>query len=133
VDHPTVRVADPQLSDDELSALVPQAAADLARVGHTHWPLDRTVSGVRVVNAGSVSKPSALDLRASYALIDSTASGYQVEHRRVPYDVEAVIRADEQSRHPAAAFIISHFRGERRPWWADGANGREFIGGTRGG
>jgi putative phosphoesterase len=120
----------PRLSDDELSDLVAEAGADLVCVGHTHWPVDRTVRGVRVVNAGSVSNPSALDLRASYALVESTPSGYQVEHRRVVYDVETVITAVEQSRHPAGAYIISHFRGERRPWWADGDDGRELIGAT---
>jgi hypothetical protein len=55
-----------------------------------------------------------------YALIDATEAGYRVEHRRVEYDVEAVIQAVERSRHPSGSFIISHFRGERRPWWANG-------------
>jgi len=75
---------------------------------------------VRVINTGSVSNPLSLDLRASYALIDATEAGYRVEHRRVAYDVEAVIQAVERSRHPSGSFIISHFRGERRPWWANG-------------
>ncbi len=87
-------------------------------VGHTHWPIDRTVAGVRVINTGSVSNPLALDLRASYVLIDATKAGYRVEHRRVAYDVEAVIQAVERSRHPSGSFIISHFRGERRPWFS---------------
>jgi Calcineurin-like phosphoesterase superfamily domain len=102
---------------------IAEASADLVCVGHTHWPIDRTVAGVRVINTGSVSNPVALDLRASYALIDATEAGYRVEHRRVAYDVEAVIQAVERSRHPSGGFIISHFRGERRPWWANGRNG----------
>jgi predicted phosphodiesterase len=113
----------PALSDDELTALVAEASADLVCVGHTHWPIDRTVAGVRVINTGSVSNPVALDLRASYALIDASEAGYGVEHRRVAYDVEAVIEAVERSRHPSGSFIISHFRGERRPWWANGRSG----------
>jgi hypothetical protein len=96
-------------------------------VGHTHWPIDRTVAGVRVINTGSVSNPLALDLRASYALIDATKAGYRVEHRRVAYDVEAVIQAVERSRHPSGSFIISHFRGERRPWWANGTGGADVA------
>jgi hypothetical protein len=76
------------------------------------------VSGGRVINSGSVSNPAAFDLRASYAIIEATAEGLRVEHRRVAYDVEAVIEAVERSHHPSGAFIISHFRGERRPWWS---------------
>ena len=32
-------------------------------------------------------------------------------------DAEAVITAVERSHHPAGEYIISHFRGQRRPWW----------------
>jgi putative phosphoesterase len=113
----------PALSDDELSALVADASADLVCVGHTHWPIDRTVAGIRVINTGSVSNPVALDVRASYARIDATEAGYRVELRRVAYDVDAVIEAIERSRHPSGGFIVSHFRGERHPWWASGRNG----------
>lgn len=108
----------PQLTDAELGALVRSAAADLVCVGHVHWPLDRSAAGVRVINAGSVSNPVMPDLRASYAIIEAIQSGYAVRHVRVDYDHEAVIEAIKRSRHPAADFILSHFRGERRPWWS---------------
>jgi hypothetical protein len=117
----------PKLSDEELTLLVAHAAADLVCVGHTHWPVDRTAGGVRVINTGSVSNPIAFDLRASYALLESTAAGYRIEHRRVVYDVAAVISEIERSRHPAGGHIISHFRAERRPWWAGGADAIEFV------
>ncbi len=82
---------------------------------------------MRVINTGSVSNPVALDLRASYALIDASEAGYRVEHRRVAYDVEVEIEAVERSRHPSGSLIISHFRGDRRPWWANGKNGRAGL------
>jgi hypothetical protein len=44
---------------------------------------------------------------------------------RVEYDVGAVIQAIERSRHPSGGFIISHFRGERRQWWAGARDGQE--------
>jgi putative phosphoesterase len=108
----------PVLSDADLAALIGDAAADLVCVGHTHWPLDRTARGVRVINTGSVSNPSPPDLRASYAIVDADPSGYRVHHARAAYDAEAVITAVERSHHPASEYIISHFRGQRRPWWA---------------
>jgi predicted phosphodiesterase len=42
----------PALSDAELSALVGGASADMVCAGHTHWPLDRTVDGIRSYQCG---------------------------------------------------------------------------------
>src|SRR5438105_2295811 len=47
----------PGVSDDELASVLTGCGADLVLVGHTHWPFDRAVGGVRVVNPGSVSYP----------------------------------------------------------------------------
>ena len=46
--------------------------------GHSHTQFDRTVAGVRVVNAGSVGMPYE-DERGAYWLLD-------LVHRRTPYD-----------------------------------------------
>ncbi len=105
----------PALSDDELAARVSGGLADLVCVGHTHRPMDRTVGDVRVVNVGSVSNPATADLRACYALLDADDSDYHIEHRRVPYDYQAVIAAIEASRHPASAYIIQHFQRQSAP------------------
>jgi predicted phosphodiesterase len=59
----------PELSDEAVAAMVSGCQADLVVVGHTHWPLERRVAAVHVVNDGSVSNPWSTDLRASYALI----------------------------------------------------------------
>jgi len=99
------------MTDDELRSVLAGVAADLVCVGHTQWPIDHRVEGIRVITSGSVSNPVALDLRASYALIDAHQSGYQIDLRRVPYSCAAVIDAVVRSRHPAGDFIISHFRG----------------------
>jgi putative phosphoesterase len=78
---------DPVVSDEELGAQVASADADVVCVGHTHWPIDRTVGGVRVINPGSVSNPLAMDLRASYAMLDCSPTSLAVEHYRVAYDL----------------------------------------------
>jgi diadenosine tetraphosphatase ApaH/serine/threonine PP2A family protein phosphatase len=100
------------LSDAEM-------AADLVCIVHTHRPLDRTVSNIRVVNTGSISNPMPSDPRASYALVEATPLGYSVRHRRVAYDYAAVIAAVQHSRHPSGDYIIGHFRGQRRPGTPD--------------
>jgi predicted phosphodiesterase len=102
-DGPGIR---PELSDDELKALLADCEAELVVVGHTHRPLDRTVGGVRVVNLGSVSNPPAgEDPRASYVLLEAEETGYRVEHQRVEYDRRAVVRQVQRVRHPAAGYL----------------------------
>lgn len=110
----------PTTSEAELRSLLDGCAADLVCVGHTHWPLERRVDGVQVVNLGSVSNPFAPDLRASYALLEADERGHRVRYRRVEYDRAAVIAALRRVRHPAAAFIASFMLGQRRPGWARG-------------
>jgi putative phosphoesterase len=44
-------------SEDRLRPLFADVAADLVVCGHTHMQFDRTIAGVRVVNAGSVGMP----------------------------------------------------------------------------
>jgi putative phosphoesterase len=117
----------PRLSDAELGQLIGPATAELICVGHTHWPVDRRLGRQRVINPGSVSNPLALELRASYALIHASEEGFNVELRRVAYDVDAVVDAIIRSRHPSRDYILSHFRRERYPWWAGGTDGREHI------
>ncbi len=107
----------PGLSDEELHALLTNCEADLVCVGHTHIPLDRSVGGVRVVNIGSVSNPTAAGLQASYVLLDAQPSDYHLQFRQVTYDRQAVIAAVQQSRHPQSTFLIQFLRGEiRAPW-----------------
>jgi predicted phosphodiesterase len=102
----------PRLSEAELEALVKDCNADLICVGHTHIPLDRTVSGFRVVNLGSVSNPVTPELVASYAIVKANNSGYQLQLRRVPYDREAVMEAIRRARHPASDYLLGFMRGE---------------------
>jgi predicted phosphodiesterase len=98
--------------DDALARLLDGCDADLVLGGHTHRPFDRMIGDVRAVNLGSVSNPVAPDLRASYVVIDAGDDGYALEHRRVPYDCEAVIAALEALNHPGRDWLIKHHRGE---------------------
>jgi hypothetical protein len=110
----------PALSDSKLRALVGDCGADLLCVGHTHWPLDRQIDGIRVVNLGSVSNPWATDLRASYVLLDADSASLWLQHRRVSYDRQAVVESLRAVRHRAAQFIIDlYLRRHRPPWEAD--------------
>lgn len=107
----------PTMSDAQIAGLIADCGADLIFVGHTHWPLERTVGAARVVNLGSVSNPWPPDLRASYYLLRAGADSYALEHRRVDYDRAAVIEQLERVKHPGLDVLRAHFRGERRPPW----------------
>lgn len=93
----------PGTPDEELATMLNGQPSNLVLCAHTHVPLDRMVGGRRVVNPGSVGLPFDGDPRASYVLVELTpGGGYQVELRRVVYDVEAVIRHLFAIRHPTA-------------------------------
>jgi predicted phosphodiesterase len=107
----------PAQSDDELQALLAGCGAEIICVGHTHWPVDRSVAGMRVINLGSVSNPFPPDLRASYVLLDADASGYRLRHLRADYDREVVIEQAQRVGHPGADYITGFLRGTHRPRW----------------
>lgn len=108
----------PTMSDAEIGQIVAPAEADLIFVGHTHWALDRTVNGVRVVNLGSISLQVLPDLRASYVILEATEHGYSVEFRKVNYDHQGVVDQLAAQAHPAQATIAAFLNGRRRPFWA---------------
>jgi len=74
------------MSDEELDALLGDDPADLVVCGMSHVPFDRTVSGVRIVNVGSVGEaPTGGDAAFAHAVwIESTPGGVTVEPLVVP-------------------------------------------------
>jgi predicted phosphodiesterase len=102
---------DPRATDEEQGALLAGCDTDVVFGGHTHRPVDRRIGSVRAINLGSVSNPVAPDLRASYVILDADRDGYRIEHRRVPYDCDAVIAELERLQHPGRAWLTAHHRG----------------------
>lgn len=77
--------------DSELESLFEGVAADVVVCGHTHMQYDRTlVSGIRIVNPGSVGMPYEGARGAYWALL-----GPDVVFRRTEYDVEAAVAGIE--------------------------------------
>jgi len=82
-----------------LERIAGQADCDLLIFGHTHVPWTKEITGVRLINAGSVGKPKDGDPRACWVLI-TLAAGRPIEinFHRVAYDIAAMaaaIRATE--------------------------------------
>ena len=118
------RSTGPAVPDETVRAQLDDCGATLVCVGHSHWAEHRTfdtASGeIHLLNPGSVSNPWAPDLRASWALLDATAHGFTVEHRRVAYDIPAVLDALYRSGQPTPDNLALHFRGEFVPRWLGG-------------
>ncbi|HUW14338.1 MAG TPA: metallophosphoesterase family protein, partial [Anaerolineae bacterium] len=108
----------PAATQKDLRRMASDCDADLLLVGHTHWAMDVTVDGVRLVNSGSVSNPYPPDLRASYVTLEADETGTRLQHHRVSYDHQAVIEALQNINHPAADYIAGHMRGENLPHWS---------------
>jgi predicted phosphodiesterase len=62
--------------------------------GHTHRQFDRTIEGIRVVNAGSVGMPFG-GVDAEWLLL-----GEAVEFRRTAYDRAAAVRRVKATDYP---------------------------------
>ena len=74
----------------------------LAVYGHIHVPFVRSVSGMTVVNSGSVSLSHDGDSRAAYLIVDD----WRPHIRRVDYDVQREIKALHDRRYPHAVWIV---------------------------
>jgi diadenosine tetraphosphatase ApaH/serine/threonine PP2A family protein phosphatase len=110
-DEENIRLDTPE---SVLEAMLQGANYNLLLCAHTHLPCDRMVTGRRIINIGSVGLPFDGDPRASYILIKLLSGGdYQVEFRRVAYDVEAVVNQLVAVGHPAAEVSAYNLRTAR--------------------
>jgi predicted phosphodiesterase len=97
----------------EVKRLLAGVAAGTFVHGHIHIPSVRYVGRWRLVNVSSVGQPKDGDRRAAYSLFTWRDDGWQVEQRRVAYDVAAVERAIRQSGMPEAEQQIATLRRAR--------------------
>lgn len=94
-DSDDVPIITPATPDDVVVDALASTQANLVVAGHTHMQFDRSVSGRRMVNAGSVGMPYADQPGAYWALI-----GDEVDLRRTPYDFAAAAAAIRRTAHP---------------------------------
>ncbi len=80
----------PETRFEELAAA---AKVDLIACGHSHEAFAKKVKETWFVNPGSVGRPEGGDARAAYAVLEFTGGELKVDHRRVAYDIESVVRA----------------------------------------
>ena len=77
---------------------------DFVCVGHTHQPYQIEVSGINVINPGSVGLSRDTDPRVGYAIIENG----KVELKRIDYPVDDTVRAVQASDiHPTAKQMLA--------------------------
>ncbi len=95
--------------DEELSPSAPESRfQQLARdstfqvhiMGHSHVPYYKIVDGVHFINSGSVGRMFDGDPRASFAILKVASGKIAVEHFRIPYAVEDVVRGLKEQKLP---------------------------------
>lgn len=65
---------------------------DIVITGHSHTPYHKYLGNVHFINPGSAGRMFDGDPRAAYAVLTLEDGRIAVEHHRVAYDVEAVVR-----------------------------------------
>jgi len=98
--------------DDPDEELFPWAPAsrfhDLAKdspyqvqiMGHSHVPYYKIVDGIHFINTGSVGRMFDGDSRASFAILKISSGNIAVEHFRIPYAVETVVKGLKDHQLP---------------------------------
>ncbi|HXP94620.1 MAG TPA: metallophosphoesterase family protein [Candidatus Binatia bacterium] len=90
----------PDATDEQLERLFTGVRATAIAFGHLHLPYARIWRGKLLVNVASAGLPKDGDERVGYAILTERSGGWEVKHRRVPFDVEEVARELETSDMP---------------------------------
>lgn len=102
----TWRAPGADAGDAELESVYGRLGEPIAVYGHIHRGFVRTLPGLVVANAGSVSLSYDGDCRAGYVLVE----GSEVTFRRVEYDVEAEVRTLSGSGLPHWEWVAKMLR-----------------------
>jgi putative phosphoesterase len=93
----------PDSSDEMLRPMLLGVAAEVVAFGHYHVPFVRQLDQWTLLDVASVGMPRDGDQRAVYAVLDWKQGTWQIEHRRVAFDIQAVARDYAAVGYPGAA------------------------------
>jgi len=93
----------PDSSDEMLRPMLLGITSEVVAFGHYHVPFVRRLDDWTLIDVASVGMPSDGDQRAVYAVLDWELGGWQIEHRRVAFDIQAVARDYTAVGFPGAA------------------------------
>lgn len=103
----------PDADDATLERLTAGERAGSIAFGHLHIPYVRMWRDKLLVNVSSAGLPKDGDPRAGYALLVERPGGWEVKHRRVPFDVKKVATQLADCGIPDSVELISTLRRHR--------------------
>lgn len=103
----------PDAEESVLQQFVGDETATAIAFGHLHLPYVRAWRGKLLVNVASAGLPKDGDPRACYAIFTEREGGWQVKHRRVPFDVKRVATQLADCGIPESDELIATLRRHR--------------------
>jgi predicted phosphodiesterase len=92
----------PDSADEAIRPMLLGEAAEIVAFGHYHVPFVRKLDQWTLVDVASVGMPRDGDQRAVYVVLTWERGAWRVEHRRVPFDIQAVARDYAAVGYPEA-------------------------------
>jgi putative phosphoesterase len=103
----------PDADEATLVRMIGDEHATAIAFGHLHLPYARVWRGKLLVNVASAGLPKDGDPRACYAILTEREGGWQVKHRRVPFDVKKVATQLADCGIPNSVELIATLRRHR--------------------
>lgn len=85
------------VNTNECKALIDQINSNVIVFGHNHLQAFAYCGDKLIINPGSCGQPLDFNSDAAYTILEVATDGLNVIERRVPYDVEAVIKQAKES------------------------------------
>jgi predicted phosphodiesterase len=100
----------PDSPDEEAADALLDRSGRLAFAGHTHLVMDRILGNWRVVNPGSIGLSNTDFHFAEWAIVSFENGEAQVDFRRVPYDIQAVLDDISASGYPHPNWLLNRLK-----------------------
>jgi putative phosphoesterase len=102
--HGTLEDPDEELFPSDPESRFQQLAKDspyqIQIMGHSHVPYYKIVDGIHFINPGSVGRMFDGDPRSAFAILKISSEKIAVEHFRIPYVVEEVVKGLKEQKLP---------------------------------
>jgi predicted phosphodiesterase len=105
----------PDNSDVDFRRMLLEAGTSAVAYGHIHLQHQRSLENGTVIGVGSLGLPFDGDRRAMYTVIDAGGGGFNVEFRRLEYDVERAIREAQEQGGPNGESFANNLVRATRP------------------
>jgi putative phosphoesterase len=90
----------PSTSETRFRDLAKSSRYQVHIMGHSHTPYYKIIDGVHFINPGSVGRMFDGDPRTAFAILKLSSGEIAVEHFRIPYPVEEVIKGLKKNGLP---------------------------------